>query len=430
MIRIFFSVGCLLVHFIFTHPSLFAQTNPDYVIYGIKPFVEVAFPLSDPIGLTEIDTIRVFVAINEYEPFSFAVMAKRDLQGITVRVDTLRGERTGSFLMPDRFDLRVVKYLYQKGIGWQGAYLVPKILFKNPDLITVDYKTQKNVLNFSGSFPTDSKDLTPVDIAANTNYHFWITGHMDSTIVPDIYRGSCIIGGSNAIESRIPIIWEVLPIHLDSPNKAYGIYHPIQLSNIGGPARSVTERQYRGMLHDMVEHGITRPTMYEYVGDVNGKLWLNDVFQALRVRQEEGIMNDSLILLGVNLPDVPAQGEVNPAAIADTRRKSLQAKQFFDSVGVKGVYLYGYDEYYGDMLRKAVPVYQAIIDGGMRVSVACYTGYFQIAGNVIDLPVMSMGEMTVPDDVNLVHQRGRDVWFYSLPQTHWNVISPYVMRSN
>lgn len=416
-----------LFYLTFSYSCLFAQNNSDYTVYAIKPFIDFAFPLSDPIGLTGIDTIRIFTATNEYESFSFAVRAKKDLQKITIRIDTLRGERTGGFLLPERFDRRMVKYWYQEGLGWTGNFLVPEILMKNPDLVTVDYKTQKNTLNFSGYYPTDSKDLLPVDISANTNFHFWVIGKIDSTVIPDIYYGFCIVSGLNTIESRIPIVWEVLPIHLDPPNKAYGIYHPIKMSSRGGPGHQVTSKQYRAMLRDMIEHGITRPTMYEYVGDAYGQLWFDDVDW---VRHEEGIMNDSLILLGVDLPTVPEKGEVDQETLLDVKRKASQAKQFFDSKGVKGVYLYGYDEYYGDMLKKAVPVYQAIIDGGMRVSVACYTGYFPIAGTVIDLPVVSMGDMVVPADVELVHQRGRDVWFYALPQTHWNVISPYAMRSN
>ena len=87
---------------------------------------------------------------------------------------------------------------------------------------------------FEGDFPPYYTELKPVYIEAGDNCHYWVTGQMDSTIMPNVYRGFCIISGDNISEYKIPLIWEVLPILLDPPNKSYGIYHPIKLGSGAG----------------------------------------------------------------------------------------------------------------------------------------------------------------------------------------------------
>ena len=405
------------------------QAGSPLTVYELDPFEDVAYPTGQLYSVEEADSIKVFSASNEYESFSIAVKALVELQDVIVRMETLYSSDEAGTILPGRFDVHLILYWYQKGVGWKDIFLVPEIMIKDPSLVSVDVAGKRNTLSFSG-LPQESEVLLPVDIAAGETRHFWITGRIDSTLTPGIYRGHCVIEGTNFEERRIPVEWEVLPIKLDSPNKAYGIYYRSRLGEGGSAGDQADEGRYRAELRDMAEHGITQPTMYEQVPSSGVYLSFSYVKQAIGLRKDAGIVNDSLVFLGLPLPYVPEDGSVSAQEILNMRSRAQQAKEFFDRENVKGVFIYGYDEYHDAMLTKAVPVYQAIMSGGMRVAVACYEGYFDLAGSVIGLPILAMTNAGIPSDITRIHAAGKSAWLYSLPQTHWSVISPYVMRSN
>jgi hypothetical protein len=90
------------------------------------------------------------------------------------------------------------------------------------------------------------------------------------------------------------------------------------------------------------------------------------------------------------------------------------------------VYFQGIDEASGDRLRGERLAFQAVHDAGGKVFVACGSDYFDIIGDLLDMPVIS-GPL-VPEVPPRAHALGYKVLSYGNPQS--GVEKPDVYRRN
>jgi hypothetical protein len=95
--------------------------------------------------------------------------------------------------------------------------------------------------------------------------------------------------------------------------------------------------------------------------------------------------------------------------------------------GIMDVYFMGSDEASGGILHQERPTWEAVHQCGAKVWVACSTGFFDIAGDLLDLPVVAIGS---PDEVPRVHALGRKIWVYSWPAGGSTIEKPYSQRQS
>ena len=96
-------------------------------------------------------------------------------------------------------------------------------------------------------------------IPAHQSRQIWLTVHVPDGSPPGEYRGEIIFGGQ--VESRLPVLIDVLPIKLKAAEGYYGIYHRNQTTN-SKAVHHVTEERYLAELRDQVRHGLNAATLY------------------------------------------------------------------------------------------------------------------------------------------------------------------------
>lgn len=424
-----------------------------FTVYKLDAFKDVVPPQGTPDGLSVADTLTMFAAPGEYEPIAFAVHANTDVREVRITASDLR---SGSArINSSAADIRLVKYWYQKGLGWTGSYLVPELLVHDDSFITPDHSTKRNILHFDG-LPQDSDELVPFDIPENEFRHFWLKIHVPPDAVPGVYSNRITISSANGGQHSLPLKLEVLEWKLNDPMKKYGIYYHGCVFDEGVTPHSregwfseykyMSAERYEAEMRDLSERG------FYYAGidchgtpRSDGSYDFSGLIQSLRIRQKLGMDKEPvwvnveglrhLIIQFLNRG--PAEEE-----LAEIRKYVRHINECFLSEGFPKPYIYGIDEAHGEKLRKLIPVYKAIKEAGGKVAQACYAprvsqgrwnepGFLEIMDDYIELPIICMREGEDPVDyIHRVQYYGGTVLYYNLPQTHWDEYSAYIYRHN
>ena len=369
-------------------------------------------PNSSLIGGRIGHTIEIFAAPSEYEPAGFIVLPSRATTA-TFRVGDLRsGEhQIGSA----HVDLRVVKAWYQAGVTPAQEHrtiLTPELLLHDDDLVKVDHDEKRNVVRDIDA-PRDASELQPVSIQAHTPRQFWLTVRVPAGAVPGRYEGTIAIALEGLPSQTLTMALEVLPIDLEPPRLEYGLYYRGQLATGEPPYVSSdrkTPRQLEAELRNMKDHGFLYPDVYERCTlRSDGTLDTERIEQYLRIREQAGLSNDPLYYLGISTTNVDTE-----EGFAGKLAMCRQFLQYARSRGIQEVYFYGQDEAMGDALREQRAFWEEIHAMGGKIWVACATGFFDVVGDLLDLPVVSRQS---PGELPRVHALGRKVWNYGKSYT-------------
>jgi len=183
-----------------------------------------------------------------------------------------------------------------------------------------------------------------------------------------------------------------------------------------------TMKRMAAEVRNQVEHGINMPSTYIGGEPLRpGGPPMETLEELTRTYRDLGLRDHPLILVttAVGMQSAPEQLE--------RIRKMVRA--FVDWAKARGygdVYFQGIDEGNPKVLKKERLAFQAVHDAGGKVFVACGPDYFDAAGDLLDMPVLS-GPLR-PDVAAKARALGHRVFSYGNPQA--GVELPETYRRN
>lgn len=402
---------------------------PQYFIFPISNYItnDKYLPFDYPenlkpaVPLDAVSEISVFASPSEYEPVSFIIYTLKDLKNVKIKVNDLKSKK--GVIKAENLDVKVVKCWYQSGkeiSETKDKILVPELLLKDDKLVEVDMKNKINIVRgFSINTTTkerrkkdillvdtqstikDADELQPVDIPSNTSKQFWLTVYVPEGTPAGNYRGDIEIQVENVKISSLKFCLEVLPIRLLKPCLEYSIYYRGILANASISSENKSEEQFLAEMKNMKAHGIDNPTVYQSMDFV----LLKKVFE---LREKAGITGVSLLSLGLGTGEPKTPGELE-----DLKEKTKALVNFAKKNKVTDVYIYGIDEAIGELLRREREGFQAVHEAGGKVFVACYKGFYELVGDLLDLPIMNG---PIAHNVEDIHKKGYKIYCYANPQ--------------
>jgi hypothetical protein len=197
--------------------------------------------------------------------------------------------------------------------------------------------------------------------------------------------------GGNLLE-EIPLVVEVLPFDLPEPKIEYSLYYRGKLAPDQATISSEykSEIQMRAELHNIREHGVKNPTIYQRYrpkkGERRGSKTESEAHllfkRYLQIRKELSMTDSNFYYLGrlIGLPQSKPSFDLLNSDI-----QNLQ--NIIRPFGFKALYLYGRDEAKGQRLLEQRTAWKFIREKGAKVFVAGSVGHFEAVGELTDLLV-------------------------------------------
>ncbi len=379
-------------------------------------------------------TIRMRACPGEIEPASFVVYPVGEEMTVLPVLSDLDGPGLG---LPARhFDIHAIKRWYQAGEGGtrfpfkeEGVRaLVRELLLHDDSMVRVDHKARENYLKLRReggdeylwiSFPRgedapwgpegranltdepvwDLDELQPVTIPADTAKQFWLTARVPEYAPAGTYRGEIAIRSGDEVVETLALELEVLPFELaENPLESSVYFHwGIDLIDEPGSLKynQRSASQYRAELRNLLEHGVSNPTMGIPYGS-------GDLRLALTLREQVGMANDHLYYLKASASMEPEQA----------REIIAIAREF----GFEDVYFYGQDEAKGEALQKQREQWERLHEAGGKAFVAGqHHESFPVVGDLQDL-LVCYGDLN-PEASAAWHSEGHKIFSYANPQS-------------
>lgn len=244
-----------------------------YIHYSVPAMSEVQYlPDAYPTDGTAGAPLRIYSALNEYEPASFVIYAFKQHGKVAFEVSDLKSKE-GNVFPKSRLDLKTVKVWYQAGNAWysyfqdNGYKLCPELLLNDEDLIKVDTKKVSNyarlieedgtvhyhwltpppavdsvlehlgkmTYRLDGSFRSmkpnfkDSKTFAGATLNEGEFKQFFLTAHVTEDCKPGVYSGAITLKDGGKVIGKIPVQLRILPFKLPDP---------MQYKNVNKPYRT------------------------------------------------------------------------------------------------------------------------------------------------------------------------------------------------
>ena len=244
-----------------------------FIHYSVPAMSEVQYlPDAYPTDGTAGAPLRIYSALNEYEPASFVIYAFKQHGKVAFEVSDLKS-KDGNVFPKSRLDLKTVKVWYQAGNAWysyfqdNGYKLCPELLLNDEDLIKVDTKKVSNYARLieedgtvhyhwltpppavdsvlehlgktsyrlDGSFRSmkpnfkDSKTFAGATLNEGEFKQFFLTAHVTEDCKPGVYSGAITLKDGGKVIGKIPVQLRILPFKLPDP---------MQYKNVNKPYRT------------------------------------------------------------------------------------------------------------------------------------------------------------------------------------------------
>lgn len=383
---------------------LCTAVQADMDVYVVEPVVTnqivmAGKPLPEVCRLKT--TISVAVCRGEYEPASFVVKSDTPLKAVNVRVGKLTGP-SGS-IPADAVDVRAVMPFFRRITDFPGT--VPWVLMHDPNLLVIEDKPQPQALKpdaapsekaysktsvFSRE-PVDAATLQPADI--DSLRQFWLTVRVPANAKAGTYTGPVTITAANAPSVNLKLAVQVYPFDLKPPKFTYSVYYPAWIEG-GALAKGnssnysvINDAQYLAEMKNMVAHGCTNPTIYDGPSlGKDGKLDFNVLERIVKIRQQAGMRGGPMFLLGTG--PVTISDNLTAEQLAKNTGWVREIVQWATSRDFTDVYFYGVDEATGEKVKGQRAAMQSVHDGGGKVFVANYGDFYELVGDLLDLPIL------------------------------------------
>ncbi len=462
-------------------PEVAEKLAQDTVYQQLIEIYPVAAPLGDgmilpmttfPKGTPQATECRVTLAAGEYEPAALALHAPTEELG-HIWISIAADDAAGTPLPAEWVNLRYVQCWYQAGSAWQNieasmdvSKLVPELLVKDPNLVTVDFSNANQSVKLGGEtgrlardiharsqvsgsrwdlhYPVDdnndirdAKTLQPLRLLNGMTRELFITVHAPEDAAPGPYTANLEIRDSGILLRRLPLNVTVLPFPLATPRRAYDLEKPFipSLYYVNGMDPSCppelnpmhrSEPQIAAELANLKAHGIDNPFNYQLQTTF---LNLDLLRVMLRMRAAAGLSNRPAFLHGPegNMSRGFDQSEEALAFVRQKVRDIIAVVK--EECGHDEVYFYGVDEASAEKVAQQRPLWDAIHEAGGRIMTSdCSPQRFaaDIDGKVLDLVIMawvSSAELAAKR-----HATGGLIFSYGNPQG--GVENPLTYRRN
>ena len=425
-----------------------------FVVLGGPAITDVRFEHGKPFppAFQPTDRLSLAACRGEYEPVTFVLYATEKRADVSIAVTSLDGPE--GTIPADAVNLHVIKYWFQNGDFGKpdgpaapGGVLVPELLLKDDGLVVVDHARKKNYIrttqglvdisdptpefNVEGNpavdeprllhlAPRDADELQPFTVAADEIKQVFVTVHVPPDARAGAYRGSIRVAAPGAGTLVLPLLLAVLPFDLAPAPIDYSLYTRCYLVD-RDPVVPVwsdekTEAQYRAEMANLLAHGIANPM----VGDTRFEKFV----RAMRIREEVGMPRGHIYHQGIRIPRDELDSD---EALASFKQRVARCVAWARENGYGSYYVYGIDEA-DPLLPRQRRWMAAAHDVGAKVFVAVEddAGFFDVAGDILDLPIMS-GPVQ-PHVARRVQGNGHRIGIYAFPQVNWD--KPEIYRRN
>jgi hypothetical protein len=199
-----------------------------------KDFQRYVYPWTIPANEERIESLKLNIAQNDFEPLTFSIYPIRDLGKVRVAVSDFKGP--GNRIIPyDKVKIYVVRSMKLRSGSENKYILLPRLL--------------------------DHTNNT--DIPLNYTTRFWMTIHSDSTTLPGKYFGNITISSEKEKNLTIPATLKVLPIKLEQvPGIEYSMCMSYEFFELESKDWSVQEKEKIvqdgvNTFKDYKSHGLT-----------------------------------------------------------------------------------------------------------------------------------------------------------------------------
>ena len=261
-----------------------------YFLYGVKPITNKRIlPDSTTVPGKIDDVLSLAATPGEYEPASFVLQAKENIDGLKLEVAELK-TAGGKIIPSSNIDIKVVKCWYQdEGNGYlketpaktynpiplaHKNILVPELLLNDDSLIKVDTEQKHNYLKTvhdgnvkhllisgekkgegvvgSAAIPvSDSDFLLPVNIKKNTNKQFWVTIKVPENAHPGIYTSRIELKTKQETLGAMTLKVRVLPFKLSKADYISSMYYYSPDAKIYGDKST---EQFKKEMENLILH--------------------------------------------------------------------------------------------------------------------------------------------------------------------------------
>lgn len=399
--------------------------------------------------------LRIIAAKGEFEPASFMIFARRNINDLRLEVSSLHGP--AGTIAQSNLDLRVVKCWYQAGTAWSSYFadpskkeLVPELLLHDEKLIKVDYNTRDNYLrvdypgkseyrwisystkNDPGYFShdnmpvSDAKELQPIRLTAGRGKQFWLTVKVPENAAPGSYSGKISLFADNKKAGEIQVKLRVLPFTLPAPgtyydfkNKFYvSLYNHCDLSerlSLNGNDLEMAKRKLAAEYVNMHEHGCDYPLVSTWKNGVDREVMVN----GLKLIKESPLKKDT-IFGGIKITDwyvmVQNKGECK-ADVWNRYTKQVDADlKIFRSIFPETLlYCIGWDEPSVAIIKGQRRGWKYAHEKGLKIIETCKDKHLPVSGYNEDFS--NYGGNVSPEAVRKWHAMGGRVSNYAMPHT-------------
>lgn len=429
------------------------------LIHVLEPISSrMILPDTFPLPGERTSTVTFSACRGEFEPASFVLRAQDlDMASVTLTATDLRSVNGSAFIPSKNVDIKIVKPWFQSYYGWNEIgkskpedfrqKLFPELLLNNDALVRVDVSAERNYvkleqgreaiyvwvnqkkltpsnqgLQTTQEFPIrDAKTLQPFDLPRNTSKQVWITMFVPQDTPSGRYAGDIEVRSNGVLLGKITLNFTVYTFELAEPKITHSIYYRAVLNNekatISSEYRNAA--QMREDLQDLLNHGVTNPTMYQPLSNQK------QLDEALRLRQNLGMNTGPLYYIGAQ---TTATFLGNHARQAETNLKTVlsNVNAIAQRYGYQSVYIYGRDESKGAELVAQRQSWEIVHSLRSKVFVAGYDDAFGLVGDSLDLLVHANQPSAL--EAQKWHQMGHQIFNYANPQT--GPENPFLFRLN
>ncbi len=346
-------------------------------------------------------TLDIVAAQGEFEPASFVVYPKKNVDKFELKASALKS-RDGGTIPADALDLKLVKIWYQCGAGWFGFMadplartLTPELLVNDEKLIYVDTETQDNYARYSNAdgsihyewisadfmvtdykftnmvriaMLNDADTLQPTVLNKDEFKQFMVTAKVPKDAKAGIYTGTIDMIADGQKIGTIPVQVGVLPFDLPDARTNYDIEKPFLLTLYGTGGAQDHER----ILQNLVDHNARNIAGFPDVNPSNEAKFVKEIELAKKVGASlRPLFSGPSVhhaFYGTKPLTPEQQAELN--ALQD--RLNAAAAMTKKYLGHSDFYCYGRDEGGYDTIKAERRTWRAAHAAGAKVRVSAH----------------------------------------------------------
>lgn len=230
----------------------------------------------------------------------------------------------------------------------------------------------------------DATSLQPVSVKSKALQQFWVTVNVPRGAKAGEYAGtiSLTAGGRDLGTVVLKLVVHSFKLDFESNSFTSSIYYRSRINYLGEFPNGTVSSEYRtkdqlvAELKNMVAHGVTNPTFYQYFDGFNkpgNEAMLQGLRDHMDARVEAGITSPVLYsCYGIFLEDIVKDtGTPLEQRVAAVRQSVSDIIAYLGAnYGITDIYFYGLDEATAESMKAQKEIWKAVREGGGKIFVA------------------------------------------------------------